>query len=174
VLNVGGAPIFWWFPTTGTCSGYPLQILCLFLDILDFLDFPHFGLWCCWIGSAHSGLHSHGYPMIAQTRSTELCWSSVVLPYMLTIVSSCSADSGLTEPLAATYAPCLTHAVCSPCIQTPLDLPPVPQFDLLVTGTGEPSSPGSCSSMLTWSLGQIISGSMMPMGCHFHPAYTAA
>jgi hypothetical protein len=67
-----------------------------------------------WTGSACSGLRSHGYPIIARTRSTGLRRSSAVPPYVLTIVSSCSADSGLTQPLAATHASCLTHAVCSP------------------------------------------------------------
>jgi hypothetical protein len=40
VLKIGGAPTFWVFPTTGTCSGHALQTLYLFLDILDILDFP--------------------------------------------------------------------------------------------------------------------------------------
>jgi hypothetical protein len=72
-----------------------------------------FRLRCCRIGSARSGSRSHGYPIIAQTRSTELRRSSAASPYVLTIVSSCSADSGLTQPLAATYASCMTHAVSS-------------------------------------------------------------
>jgi hypothetical protein len=44
-------------------------------------------------------------------RSTELRRSSATSPYVLTIVSSCSADSGLTQPPAAAYASCMTHAV---------------------------------------------------------------
>jgi hypothetical protein len=78
------------------------------------LDFLIFGLRCCRIGSACSGLHSHGNLIIARTRSTELCRSSTASPYVLTIASSCSTDSGLTQPPAAAYASHLTHAVCPP------------------------------------------------------------
>jgi hypothetical protein len=42
----GCAPIFWLFPTTGTCSGHVLQTLCLFLGILDITDlFWTFSFW---------------------------------------------------------------------------------------------------------------------------------
>jgi hypothetical protein len=68
-------------------------------------------LQCHRIGSARSGSRSQGYPIIAQTRSTELHPSSAASPYVLTIASSCSTDSGLTQPLAAAYASCMTHAV---------------------------------------------------------------
>jgi hypothetical protein len=40
VLNVGGAPIFRLFLTTGTCSGHASQTSCLFLDISNFLNLP--------------------------------------------------------------------------------------------------------------------------------------
>jgi hypothetical protein len=80
---------------------------------LKLLGHSCFGLWCCQIGSVHSRLCSHDNSIIAQTRSMELQQSSVALPYMLTNVSSCSADSGLTKLLATAYASCLTHAVCS-------------------------------------------------------------
>jgi hypothetical protein len=116
VLDVGGAPIFWLFPAMGTCSGHALRTyVCswTFWTTQTCLKLSRFRLRCHWIGSACSGLRSHGYPIIAQTRSTELRQSSAALPYMLTIVSSCSADSGLTQPLAAAYASCMTHAVLS-------------------------------------------------------------
>jgi hypothetical protein len=71
--------------------------------------------------------------------------SSTALPHMLTIVSSCSADLGLTQPPATTYASCMTHAVLSSMYLNTPALAPVPQFNLLVTGTGELPSAGSCS-----------------------------
>jgi hypothetical protein len=43
-------------------------------------------------------------------------WSSAVLTYVLLIASSCSTDSGLTQPPAAAYAYCMTHAVPPLCI----------------------------------------------------------
>jgi hypothetical protein len=115
----GCAPDFRLFPTMGTCSGHALGTCVCFRTSRT--SQTCFGLLrsrlrCRRIGSAHSGLRSHGYPIIAQTRSTELRRSSAALPYMLTIVSSCSADSGLTQPPAAAYASPLTHAVCLPCI----------------------------------------------------------
>jgi hypothetical protein len=112
VLNIGGTLIFWLFPTTGTCFSHALQT---FMFVFGHFRLPHHcGLWPCWIGSACSGSCSHGNPIIAWTRSTVLHWSSAVSPYMLMIAPSCSADSGLTQPLATTYASHLTHAVCPP------------------------------------------------------------
>jgi hypothetical protein len=113
----GCAPIFRLFPTTGTCSGHAFwTCVCFRTSRTSQMCFglSRFGLRCRRIGSARSGLHGHGNPIIARTRSTELRRSSAALPYVLTIASSCSADSGLTQPPAAAYASCLTHAVCSP------------------------------------------------------------
>jgi hypothetical protein len=111
----GCAPNFRLFPTTGTCSGHTLwTCVCFWTSRTSRTCFglSRFRLRCCWIGSARSGSRSHGYPIIA--RSTELRQSSAALPYVLPIASSCSADSGLTQPPAATYASPLTHAVCPP------------------------------------------------------------
>jgi hypothetical protein len=115
----GCAPIFRLFPTTGTCSGHALRTCVCFRTSWTSrtcFRLSHFGLRCRRIGSARSGSRSHGNPIIARTRSTELRRSSAALPYVLTIASSCSADSGLTQPPAAAYASRLTHAVCPPCI----------------------------------------------------------
>jgi hypothetical protein len=134
------------FPAMGTClvTCYgPWSWTCV--CSLGHLGLPCFGLWCCWIGSDCSRLCSHRNPIIAQTRSMELCRSSAALPYMLTIASSCSADLGLTQPPAPTYASCLTHAVCSPMYLSAPGLASCSQFNLLVTGTDEPPSPGGCS-----------------------------
>jgi hypothetical protein len=76
VLDIGGAPSFWLFLTTGMCS-----VCALWTCVYSWTSWtsqtcfglPHFGLQCCRIGSACSRLHSHRYPIIAQTRSTELC-----------------------------------------------------------------------------------------------------
>jgi hypothetical protein len=84
----------WLFPTTGMCSGQALQT-CVCSQTSQTsqtcLRLPASRPWCHWTGSACSGLRSHRYPIIAQNRSTELCWSSAALLYVLTIVSSCSA-----------------------------------------------------------------------------------
>jgi hypothetical protein len=101
----GCAPNFWLFLTMGTCSGHALWTYVCF--------------WTPWTSQTCFGLsrfrlwwsRSHGYPIIARTRSTELCRSSAASPYVLTIASSCSADSGLTQPPAAAYAYCMIHAV---------------------------------------------------------------
>jgi hypothetical protein len=117
VLDVRGAPIFWLFPTMGTCSGHMLWTCgCCWTSWTSRTCFrlSRFGLRCHWTGSARSRLRSHGYPIIAWTRSTELHRSSAVPPYVLTIASSCSVDLELTQPPAAAYASHLTHAVCSP------------------------------------------------------------
>jgi hypothetical protein len=116
VLEAGCTPIFRLFPTTGTCSSHAFwTYVC---SRTSRTSRTCFGLLrsrprCCRTGSARSGSRSHGYPIIARTRSTELRRSSAASPYVLTIVSSCSADSGLTQPPAAAYASCMTHAVSS-------------------------------------------------------------
>jgi hypothetical protein len=113
----GCAPIFRLFPTTDTCSGHAVwTCVCFRTSRTSQICFglSRIRLRGCRIGSARSGSRSHGNPIIARTRSTELRQSSAALPYVLTIVSSCSADSGLTQPPAAAYASRLTHAVCSP------------------------------------------------------------
>jgi hypothetical protein len=110
----GCTPNFRLFPTTGTCSGHALRTCVCFRTSRTSrtcFGLSRFRLRCCRIGSARSGSRSHGYPIIARTRSTELRRSSAASPYVLTIASSCSADSGLTQPPAAAYASCMTHAV---------------------------------------------------------------
>jgi hypothetical protein len=112
----GCPPIFRLFPTTGTCSGHALwTCVCFRTSRTSRTCFgpSRFRLRCRRTGSACSGSRSHGYPIIARIRSTELQQSSAALPYVLTIASSCSADSGLTQPPAATYASHMTHAVVS-------------------------------------------------------------
>jgi hypothetical protein len=114
VLDVGECPYFSAVPNHRHMLRSRIWDLCLFLGISDITDLiwtSRFGLRCCWTGSACSGSCSQGYPIIAWTRSTELCQSSAALPYVLTIASSCSADSGLTQPPAAAYASSMTHAV---------------------------------------------------------------
>jgi hypothetical protein len=109
----GCAPIFWLFPTTGTCSGHAFQTCVCSRTSWTCFGLSRFRLRCRWTGPACSGSRSHGYPIIARTRSTELRRSSAASPYVLTIASSCSADSRLTQPPAATYASCMTHAIVS-------------------------------------------------------------
>jgi hypothetical protein len=112
----GCTPNFRLSPTTGTCSGHALQTCVCFRTSRTsrtFFRLSRFRLRCRRIGSARSGSHSHGYPIIARTRSTELRRSSAASPYVLTIASSCSADSGLTQPPATAYASRMTHAVSS-------------------------------------------------------------
>jgi hypothetical protein len=158
----GCAPIFRLFPTTGTCSGHALRTcVCFWTSWASWTSrtcfrLLRFRLRCCWIGSARSGLRSHGYPIIAWTRSTELRRSSAALPYVLTIMSSCSADSGLTQPPAAAYASHLTHAVCPPHVFKR------PWTCLLFLSStswslGQVSLPVQAVVVLilTWSLGQI-------------------
>jgi hypothetical protein len=110
----GCAPIFRLFPTTGTCSGHAFWTCVCFQTSRTSrtcFGLSRFRLRCCRTGSACSGSHSHRYPIIARTRSTELHRSSAASPHVLTIASSCSADSGRTQPPAAAYAYCMTHAV---------------------------------------------------------------
>jgi hypothetical protein len=112
----GCTPNFRRFPTTGTCSGHALRTCVCFRTSRTSrtcFGLLCFRLRCCRIGSAHSRSRSHGYPIIARTRSTELRRSSAASPYVLPIASSCSADSGLTQPPAAAYASRMTHAVSS-------------------------------------------------------------
>jgi hypothetical protein len=114
VMEAGCTPIFRLFPTTGTCSGHAFRTCVYFRTFWTSqtcLGPLRFKLRCCRTSSARSGSRSHRYLIIARTRSTELHRSSAASPYVLTIVSSCSADSGLTQPPAAAYASCMTHAV---------------------------------------------------------------
>jgi hypothetical protein len=165
VPEKGCAPIFWLFPTTGTCSGHAFwTCVCFQTSRTSRTHFglSRFGLWCCQTGSARSGLRSHGYPVIAQTRSMELRRSSAASPYMLTIASSCSADSGLTQPPAAAYASCLTHAVCrsmylnTPALASCSSVRPLGHWDRLLHSqhdTNRSSHPFSLRrSFIAWCL----------------------
>jgi hypothetical protein len=111
VLEAGCTPNFRLFPTTGTCSGHAFWTCVRFRTSRTSRTCFGLSRFRLRTGSARSGSRSHGYPIIARTRSTELRRGSAASPYVLTIVSSCSADSGLTQPPAAAYAYCMTHAV---------------------------------------------------------------
>lgn len=63
------------------------------------------------------------------------------------------------------YGVILTHSLSQPVAMLPFPLmyisalvdAPVPQFGLLVTGTGKPPISGCSIVILTWSLGQLTS-----------------